>query len=77
MEVLNALISEADRWALFTPLPDRIKQRASIYTDDLVIFLLPDVSDFTNVWRILDLFAGASRLITNVDKCIITPICCS
>jgi hypothetical protein len=65
------------RRALFTPLPDRTKQRASIYADDLVIFLSPDASDFTNVRRVLDLFAGASGLITNVDKCIITPICCS
>jgi hypothetical protein len=28
------------------------------------------------MWRILHLFAGASGLVTNVDKCVITPIHC-
>ena len=77
MELLNALIHEADRRAIFTPLPDKIKHRASFYADDLVIFLSPNVNDFNNMRRILDLFAGASGLVTNVDKCIITPIRCS
>lgn len=77
IEVLNALIGEADHRVLFALLPDTIKQRASVYADDLVIFLSPVASDFTNVRRILDLFKGASGLITNVDKCIITPIRCS
>ena len=74
MEVLNALIHEADRRAIFTPLLDRIKQHTFVYADDLVIFLSPNVNDFTNMRRILDLFAGASGLVTNVDKCFITPI---
>jgi hypothetical protein len=77
MEALNAFICEADRRALFVPLPDKIKQLASIYADDLVIFLSPEASDFANIRHILDLFAGASGLITNVDKCVITPIRCS
>ena len=74
MELLNALIHEADRRAIFTPLPDKIMHHAFIYADDLVIFLSPNVNDFTNMRRILDLFAGASGLVTNVDKCFITPI---
>jgi hypothetical protein len=42
MEVLNALIAEADRRTLLTPLPGNvIKYRASIYADNLVIFLAP------------------------------------
>ncbi|XP_066391801.1 uncharacterized protein [Miscanthus floridulus] len=65
MEVRNAHIHEADR------------RHAFVYADDLVIFLSPNVNDFTNMWRILDLFAGASGLVTNVDKCFITPIRCS
>jgi hypothetical protein len=77
MEALNALICEADRRALFVPLPDKIKQRASIYANDLVIFLSPEAGDFANIRHILDLFAGASKLITNVDRCVITPIRCS
>jgi hypothetical protein len=77
MEVLNALISKADRRAIFSPLPDKITHRASVYADDLVIFLSPCVQDFNNIRRILDLFASASGLATNVDKCVITPIRCS
>jgi hypothetical protein len=47
MEVLNALIAEADRRAVLTPLPDRaVKCWASIYADDLVIFLHPSPRDF-------------------------------
>jgi hypothetical protein len=77
MEVLNALIAEADRRGVFSPLPDKIKCRTSIYANDLVILLSPDVRDFVNIRCILDLFAGTSGLVTNVDKCIITPIRCS
>jgi hypothetical protein len=58
-------------------LPDKIKSRISIYADDLVILLSPDAQDFINARRILDTFAGASGLATNVDKCIIMPIHCS
>jgi hypothetical protein len=43
----------------------------------IVILLSPDVWDFVNIRRILDLFAGTLGLVTNVDKCIITPIRCS
>jgi hypothetical protein len=77
MEVLNALIHEADRRGIFTPLPDIIKHRTSVYADDLVIFLSPDGSDLRNMCCILDLFAGASGLQTNIDKCVLTPIRCS
>lgn len=58
-------------------MQDKIKQRASVYADDLVIFLSPDRNDLLNMRRILELFAGASGLATNVDKCLITPIRCS
>jgi len=65
IEVLNALVADADSCDLLLPLPGTaIKHRTSIYVDDLVMFLLP----------ILDLFTGASGLITNVDKCSIMPI---
>jgi hypothetical protein len=78
MEVLNSLISEADRRGQLTPLPGHIiKHRASIYADDLVIFLAPNTVDFSCVAQLLELFAGASGLATNVDKCAISPIRCS
>jgi hypothetical protein len=78
MEVLNALFTEADRRAQLTPLPgNMIKFRTSIYADDLVIFLAPSTLDFTCVRQLLELFAGASGLATNLEKCTITPIRCS
>jgi hypothetical protein len=78
MDVLNALILEADRRAALHPLPGNvITHRASVYADDLVIFLSPEVDDFVCMRQILDLFAGASGLSCNVDKCTITPIHCT
>jgi hypothetical protein len=77
MEVLNAIISEADHRGVFVPLPPKIKHHASVYADDLVILLSPCAQDFSTIRHVLDLFAGVSGLSTNVDKCIITPICCS
>lgn len=77
MEVLNALITGADRRGVFSSLPAKIMNCASIYADDLVIFLAPTSrtsptsnASWTCSW-------GASSLITNVDKCAITPIHCS
>jgi hypothetical protein len=49
MEVLNALIHEADHREIFSPLPDKIKHNASVYADVLVIFLSSSVQDFTNI----------------------------
>jgi hypothetical protein len=77
MEVLNALLREADRQRVLSPLPGNcITHRASLYADDVVVLLAPNVVDFTCLSQILDLFAGASRLVTNVDKCLATPIRC-
>jgi hypothetical protein len=78
MEVLNSLIREADRRVLLSPLPGRaIAHRASLYADDLVVLMAPHHEDLTCVRLVLDLFAGTSGLITNVDKCVATPIRCS
>ena len=77
MEVINAMIQEADCQEQLTPLyGSKIKFRASIYADDLVIFLAPEVLDFSCMRQILEAFEGASGLATNVDKCSITPIRC-
>jgi hypothetical protein len=78
MELLNALIAKADRRALLTPLPENgIRYRASIYADDLVIFLAPFTQDFCCIRQILEMFAGTSRLATNLDKCAVTLIRCT
>jgi len=78
MEVLNSLIREADRRAVLSPLPGQaIVHRASLYADDLVVLVTPQQEDFNCLKQILDLFAGASGLITNVEKCLATTIRCS
>lgn len=77
MEVLNAMIREADLRGLLSPLPgDHFRHQMLLYADDLVLFLLPKQEDFIYIWAILDLFVGASGLLTNVDKCLISPIRC-
>jgi hypothetical protein len=49
----------------------------SLYADDLMLFLALTLEDFRCIRAILDLFTGASNLITNLDKCLISPIRCS
>lgn len=78
MEVLNSMIVEADRRRLFASLPgNTIRHRASLYADDLVIFLLPLSEDFWCLRVILDCFTGASGLVTNIDKCLASSIRCT
>jgi hypothetical protein len=63
MEVLNAMIQEADRVGLLSSLPgNHFGHRMSLYVDDLVLFLIPRHEDFTCIRAILELFAGASGL---------------
>jgi hypothetical protein len=78
MEVLNSLIKEADQRAALSPLSGTtIAHCASLYMDDLVVLLAPTQLDLLCIRHILELFAGASGLVTNVEKCIVTPIRCS
>lgn len=75
---VNSLFREADRHRALTPLPGRaITHRASLYADDLVLLVAPQAADLDCVLQILQLFAGASGLVTNVDKCVTTLIRCS
>ena len=61
-----------------TPLPGQaIAHRASLYADDLVILVAPVHGDLSCVHQILQLFTGASGLVTNIDKCVVTSIRCS
>lgn len=78
MEVLNAMVQDADRRGLLSPLPgNHFSHRVSLYADDLVLFLQPKQDDFSCIRAILDLFARASGLLTNLNKCLISPICCT
>jgi len=77
MEVLNSLIKEADRRAALSPLPGQVVvHRASLYADDLVVLLSPRTADLQCLAEILQLFTGASGLVTNMEKCVAMPIRC-
>jgi hypothetical protein len=78
MESLNALFRLADGMHILSPLqPSSIRHRVSLYADDLVAFIVPSEQDVRAVGEILQLFAGASGLHTNVGKCQFTLIQCT
>jgi hypothetical protein len=45
MEVLAVLIRKEDAWSLLQPFPCRLPHRASLYADDLIVFISPDAKD--------------------------------
>lgn len=76
--VLNRLLICMDLWRFLTPLPCMpIRYWASLYVDDIVLFVAPLVADLTALKTSLEIFATASGLYTNLDKCVATPIHCS
>ncbi|WVZ61528.1 hypothetical protein U9M48_011389 [Paspalum notatum var. saurae] len=78
MDVLNSMIDLADSEGLFSSLGhEDIRCRASLYADDLVVFIKPTRRDVLVLRAILDIFAGSSGLCMNLDKCSVTPVCCS
>ena len=59
----------ADQNGFLGPLPIRASRcRASLYTDELVVFLTPVQGDVAVMKEILRIFGEASGLFTNVDK---------
>jgi hypothetical protein len=79
MEALNAMFCLAADRSLFTPLRvSSIKHRISLYADDVMAFVSPNEQDIRLVMRlILESFADASGLDTNINKCQFTTIRCS
>jgi hypothetical protein len=77
MEVLNSLIKEADRRAALMPLLETaIVHHLLLYADDLVVLLDPTQNNLLCLHQILYPFAGTSGLVTNIEKCVATPIWC-
>jgi len=71
MEVLNAMIAEAERRLVLSPLPGSIiRYRASLYADDLVVFVLPNRADLAAL-RGCSIFSlglqGYSQIMTNAS----------
>jgi hypothetical protein len=78
MEVLNGLVNCADRNGFLAPLPSKVAgTRVSLCADDAALFLLPGRQDVAVLKEILAVFADATGLSTNLDKCVATPIRCS
>jgi hypothetical protein len=70
MEVLGAMFRKADEWNLLRPLGVRqIKQRVSLYTNDIMVFLSPTVEDLKLSHNIFALFERATGLVCNMSKC--------
>lgn len=78
MDVLNLLMQPADNQGLFTPIPGNIIQhRPYLYADDGMLFLAPTHQNLLCLLGILDLFAGATGLVTNKENGVARPIRCS
>jgi hypothetical protein len=77
MEVLSALIHKADSWVLWQPLGvHSISHHASLYVDDLILFISPSIRDLQLARSLLSLFEKASGLSYNFSKCQMAPIRC-
>jgi hypothetical protein len=77
MEILGALIRKADNWSLWLPLGVRaIPHRASLYADDLILFISLSHQDLQLTRSLLSLFERASELGCNFAKCQMAPIRC-
>jgi hypothetical protein len=78
MDVLNSFFRLAESRSLFTPLhAPSIKYRVSLYTDDIVAFIAPATRDIVLLKGILQSFARASGLHTNMAKCQAMSIRCT
>lgn len=77
MEALSALIRKADDWRLFADIGAKeIPHRASLYADDLIMFISPVSRDLWTTCAIVKVFEGASGLGCNLEKCQFAPIQC-
>ena len=78
MEVLGGLIRWAESQSIFSPLRCAVVcSRVSLYTDDIVMFIKPEMNDIVAIKTILQIFGDASGLYTNLGKCVANPIACS
>jgi hypothetical protein len=78
MEVLHALICKSDDWGLFQHVGScGLPHRASLYADDLVMFVCPMPMDLLHCQSTFLTFEGASGLGCNLAKCQPGPIHCS
>uniref|UniRef100_A0A8R7V443 Reverse transcriptase domain-containing protein n=2 Tax=Triticum urartu TaxID=4572 RepID=A0A8R7V443_TRIUA len=78
MEPLQRLFHAASESGLLAPLAaNGLKNRLSIFADDVIIFLKPHPTDLTTCTTILGMFATASGFHTNLTKSTALPIRCT
>jgi hypothetical protein len=77
MDILSVLLDNADRVGVLKPIGAKLPRfRASLYADDVILFLNPCKFEITAARRLLDAFGEASGLCTNYSKSSISPIRC-
>jgi hypothetical protein len=78
MDVLNSLFRAAESRGLLQGLEGAgVRNKLSIFVDDVVIFVKPIEEDLNCVRLILDSFGTASGFITNLRKSFAIPIRCA
>jgi hypothetical protein len=77
MDVLSSLFNMAESRGLLQSLEEaNVRNRISIYADDVVLFVRPIEADLRCVRLILDCFGAASGLFSNMQKSCAIPISC-
>jgi hypothetical protein len=77
MDVVAAMFHTAENSAVLPPLPAGLLHRVSLYADDVVVFVRPNVEELAVVKGILGCFGEASGMRVNFQKSAATPIRCS
>ena len=76
MEPLQCLLNCAAQEGALTEMGTRsARLRISLYADDAAIFLKPNKEEMQEIRQILTSFGMASRLLTNIQKSAVYPIC--
>lgn len=77
MEPLHLLVKLAQQWNLIQAIdPACDSFRASLYADDAALLIKPSKEEWQVMNAILQLFADASGLVTNLNKTEVYPIRC-
>ena len=78
IDPLHHLFRLATEEGLLRPIRQRpIRCTVSLYADDAGIFVSPDVEDLKVASKILEIFADATGLRTNLAKSVILPVRCT
>ena len=77
MDCLARIMDKAHRAKILSPLgPQQVKFKASLYADDVTVFLKPQLHDMDATSQIMKLFGLAPGLHTNFQKSSFYPIRC-